>query len=494
MNEQDIPIVVSSEKISEFLLTRRIVNKNWPDSIKNIRGNISNAVQDMPEHPDLIKLLSGAHINYFHCLQILEILKKTEADTKNVFGRYSSQRYTNWQEIIKAYERDSVYIAEAAQIFSRNVQFEIPGTKKQIARLEQSKEECEKKCHDLEKSKNTIRNEYQVLCDQFGIKGDDIKKELVKGLERLPAAFDKIAKEVPGLLKAVNLYSSFSNNKDVLPLIRHIASAGNTTVYQYVYGEAPLSIEEPPLNIDTNNDEEVLQVSGDIDFGAVDFGDVNLETGDIDWGNFEEPNIEEVQVVAGGIDFGDSLEESGIVVESTGCSGGVAKGNEAYTLLDSPKYREQFIDEVYELEAFLKLRLYELSADKHQFCSIGSVENFTDHDAKSVLNMLSNVNVTLTSVTDETLYHLHQIKHSPNYVNILTAKLKQRLSAIDKIDRTREELKQKAVNYQEEATQLRPQLVRLVEQTKVLQKQIEADISKRYKNRVVNLTGANYAI
>lgn len=65
------------------------------------------------------------------------------------------------------------------------------------------------------------------------------------------------------------------------------------------------------------------------------------------------------------------------------------------------------------MEAFLKLRLYELStADKHQFCSLGSVENFADHDAKTVLEMLANVDICLGSAIDDTLYHLHQIKHS----------------------------------------------------------------------------------
>lgn len=31
-------------------------------------------------------------IHYFHCLRIVELLKGTEASTKNIFGRYSSQR------------------------------------------------------------------------------------------------------------------------------------------------------------------------------------------------------------------------------------------------------------------------------------------------------------------------------------------------------------------------------------------------------------------
>lgn len=36
------------------------------------------------------RLISDIH--YFHCLRIVEILKGTEASSKNIFGRYSSQR------------------------------------------------------------------------------------------------------------------------------------------------------------------------------------------------------------------------------------------------------------------------------------------------------------------------------------------------------------------------------------------------------------------
>ena len=49
-------------------------------------------------------------INYFHCLRIVEILKETEAASKNLFGRYSSQRMKDWQEIVRLYEKDGVYL------------------------------------------------------------------------------------------------------------------------------------------------------------------------------------------------------------------------------------------------------------------------------------------------------------------------------------------------------------------------------------------------
>lgn len=76
-------------------------------------------------------------INYFHCLKIIDILKETEADSKTFFGSYGSQRMKDWQEIVRLYERDNVYLAEAAQMLIRNVNYEVPSLKKQIAKYEQ---------------------------------------------------------------------------------------------------------------------------------------------------------------------------------------------------------------------------------------------------------------------------------------------------------------------------------------------------------------------
>lgn len=105
----------------------------------------------------------------------------------------------------------------------------------------------------------------------------------------------------------------------------------------------------PFLQIDFGDDGE-----GGIDFGEdIDFGDLNaaeagvtLQTGDIDWG-CDEPNADE-------IDFDISLKDSGITVESSGMEGGVARNNEALTLLDSPTYREQFLDELFEVILFFE--------------------------------------------------------------------------------------------------------------------------------------------
>lgn len=68
---------------------------------------------------------------------------------------------------------------------------------------------------------------------------------------------------------------------------------------------------------------------------------MKLETGDIDWG-IEETNDNE-------INFDISLKDTGITIESSGMEGGVAKNNEALSVLDHPHYRDQFLDELFEV-------------------------------------------------------------------------------------------------------------------------------------------------
>uniref|UniRef100_A0A182ITW4 Uncharacterized protein n=1 Tax=Anopheles atroparvus TaxID=41427 RepID=A0A182ITW4_ANOAO len=500
MNEADIPIDILAGKLLDWLVSRRIVDKNWHLHVRNIRNKISNAITDMPAHDELLQLLSGAHINYFHCQRIVDILKTTEADSKNVFGRYGSQRMKDWQEILKMYEKDSIYLAEAAQILVRNINYEIPGIRKQIKHLEQLGEEAEKKIDDLGRSEKVVYGEYQNMCKQLGVSGENIRQELVqKVFNDLPGMFEKVAASVSILKKAIELYASFVGDEQCLPLLRHVVAKGNTTVYEYVYGEPPLAVEEPQVKFDAQADASNEEEMGAIDFGddgaAIDFGGehidyeapVNLEVGDIDWGApVEAPDA------GNDIDFDVSLEESGIVVEEDGNSGGVAKGNEAYTVLDAPQYRDQFLNDLQELQAFLKMRLYQLSStDKAQLLTLTMMDSFPDHDEKSLARMMAEVEVVHSGLMEELLQHLHQIKHSPEYVDILTSKVKQKLSSIDKMKETAKALKEKSINFRQQSVDLKPKQMKIIEQTKTLQGQIEKDISKRYKNRVVNLYGTN---
>ncbi|XP_018311004.1 LOW QUALITY PROTEIN: uncharacterized protein [Mycetomoellerius zeteki] len=116
--EQDIPININARKLLDWLINRKHCKKDWHMNILPIRQKINNAIQNMPVHDDIALLLSGAYINYFYCVKIVKILKKTEANTKNLFERYGSQRMKDWQEILRLYEKDLEIRSEAYTILN----------------------------------------------------------------------------------------------------------------------------------------------------------------------------------------------------------------------------------------------------------------------------------------------------------------------------------------------------------------------------------------
>ncbi len=67
-----------------------------------------------------------AHINYFDCPKIFELLKSAnEPETKTLFGQYTSKRMKDWTEITKLYERDNIFLAEAAHLLISYINYDL---------------------------------------------------------------------------------------------------------------------------------------------------------------------------------------------------------------------------------------------------------------------------------------------------------------------------------------------------------------------------------
>ena len=309
----------------------------------------------------------------------MDILKETEADTKNFFGSYGSQRMKDWQEVVSAYKRNNVYLAEAAQLLSQSCSYEIPGLKKALTKSAQVQQECEKKEKDNLRKAAEFRSEFRKSCDQLGIKGDKIRQEIIELLSGLPETYGGIAEDSKELKGARLAYKEFlktaleedKNDVDVLPTLGFLMEKGNVTTYEWIHGEKPLSVEEPTLDFgDDDEDKEdanadVIDFGDDDDGGGIDFGDdAGGGGGEIDWGNLdaggEDANAE---IDWGTGDVADAaLDTSAIVVEDGGVSGGVARDSEALSMLDNRRTRTSVLDELTELLCFLEQRLFETEA------------------------------------------------------------------------------------------------------------------------------------
>ncbi|XP_061665456.1 CDK5 regulatory subunit-associated protein 3 isoform X2 [Syngnathoides biaculeatus] len=495
-NIQNVPIDIQTSKLLDWLIDRRHCNLKWQNAVKGIREKINGAMQDMPENDEIKQLLSGSYIHYFHCLRIVEILRGTEESSKNIFGKYSSQRMKDWQEIVNLYLADNVYLAEVASLLSRNVSYEGPALRKQLAKAKQLQQDMSRRELESQSSAATLRERYYAACKQYGIKGDNVPRELQALVKELPDVLDKVGTDAAGLEEKIQLYTAFTNfvcewSEPVLPMLTFAQKKGNTTFYEWRTGKVPTVVERPHFE----ETPAKAPTEDTIDWG--DFGTqepssgITVEDG-IDWGISVEPSSEDG---GGAIDWGDAdvaPVEIEIIQAGADCPEDVARGNDALSMLENAESRKQFIDELMELEAFLSQRLTEMGQESDvvamsQFQSAPHI--LLVQSSEHVRAMLSEVQDLLGRLTSLRMQHLFMILASPRYVERVTEVLMQKMKQADILELKALGMAEKRREALEEQSRLEPRVDLLAEHTQELKKMIEGDISKRYNNRPVNLMG-----
>ncbi|XP_053094882.1 CDK5 regulatory subunit-associated protein 3 isoform X1 [Pangasianodon hypophthalmus] len=500
-NIQNLPIDIQTSKLLDWLVDRRHCSLKWQNAVMLIREKINAALQDMPENEEIKQLLMGSYIHYFHCLRIVEILKGTEASSKNIFGRYSSQRMKDWQEIVSLYEKDNAYLAELASLLSRSVCYEGPALRKQVAKAQQLQQELSRRELECQSGAADMRERYYAACKQYGITGENVARELQALVKDLPTVLEETGRKAACLEETMKLYTAFTKfvcdwSEPVLPMLSFIQQKGNTTVYEWKTGNIPTVIERPVVEEappDTVTEETIDW--GNLCSGAeeVNFG-TTAEEG-VDWGITLESGKEETG--DGGIDWGETATaavEIEVVAAGTDCPEGVARGEDALSLLENLQTRNQFIDELMELEVFLCQRLSEMSEEgdmvaMSQFQLAPSI--IQGQTRQRVQAMLADVRHLLEGLTSLRMKHLFMIQASPRYVERVSDMLRQKLKQADILVLKQASLAERKQEALEEQASLEPRIDLLAAHTKELQKLIEADISKRYNNRPVNLMGVH---
>ncbi|KAL3284243.1 hypothetical protein HHI36_018406 [Cryptolaemus montrouzieri] len=171
---------------------------------------------------------------------------------------------------------------------------------------------------------------------------------------------------------------------------------------------------------------------------------------------------------------------------------GIAKDTEALTLLDNPSTRENIINNLLELEAFFKMRMLEMTneSDLLSLSQIQHAPSIIQLQTFETITVLSEkVNKALNNLTNKRTQHLHNLKHSLNYIDILTSNLNQKLSQVDRFKNCKITLENKIVETHREIKKIEKMVELLIMKTKELQKNIQDDISVKYKGRKVNIVG-----
>ncbi|NWY91476.1 CK5P3 protein, partial [Loxia curvirostra] len=236
---------------------------------------------------------------------------------------------------------------------------------------------------------------------------EDVRRELLAQVQALPSLLSRVGDGASALGDAIELYQACvafvcdSPGAEALPLLRHVVSHGNSSVFRWRTGQEPLRLErpEPP--------EAPEPPPGDTVGAGGDTGD----TGDdgIDWGDGGGQE--------GTITVLEAGTEAALGSHPAAAPEGVARGSDALTLLENPETRNQFIDELMELELFLAQRLLELEDEAMDVVAMSQLQLapavLQGQSSERLRAQLATARDLLAQLCSRSVQHLCMILASP---------------------------------------------------------------------------------
>jgi hypothetical protein len=237
--DADLPIDIHYDKLLEWLISRKKVPAKWQDAIRVVREKIDAALVQLPLVPEISQICSNtcttfcfcffvnekgvssylhlvaySDINYYHCEQIFSLLQQAEGDqSKSIFGRYNSALMHQWDEILKLYRKDCIFLAEAARSMVQNVQYELPTMKKSIQESERLVTELNRKRVYYDRSSQAYEEKFASSCQKLEISGDDIRAAVVASGKRLDGLIDALqtAASEERVGECIDFYTAFTH-------------------------------------------------------------------------------------------------------------------------------------------------------------------------------------------------------------------------------------------------------------------------------------------
>lgn len=116
---------------AEALIDRRIVPQKWLEQHKQIRDGLAKLYTDLPLLSEDLAGFRAKHVDheqlhYFDCKHVMTCLQNTdEGAARNFFGQYTSPVLKQWDALLKMYEKNNVFAADAARHIAHNTAYEM---------------------------------------------------------------------------------------------------------------------------------------------------------------------------------------------------------------------------------------------------------------------------------------------------------------------------------------------------------------------------------
>eukprot|EP00252_Welwitschia_mirabilis_P026300 TRINITY_DN8572_c0_g1_i1.p1 TRINITY_DN8572_c0_g1~~TRINITY_DN8572_c0_g1_i1.p1 ORF type:complete len:562 (-),score=126.15 TRINITY_DN8572_c0_g1_i1:198-1883(-) len=544
---QNVPIDIIYNRLGEWLVDRKRIPSDWRKRLNSLRARIAKALKLLPKDLDpSFSTLDQDSVGYLEAKRISKILLESNPEL-NIFGRLSGAA-GEWEAIVRAYEKDHLFLGEAAQIIIQNVNYEIPYGKKQIQKIQQQLLDLERKETDLKRNANASAIKYDEACQELGIKGKNIRSELLDMAKTLPTIFREVLEILcsDSVQSAVRYYQTFLQHAHteadkapslVLPSIRKICETPPILEVSAI-AEADSTVVASTTNISLDNEHTHINQPSSLEEIDWNIGIVDHQPNEKNLGCAEQPEIcvnakmefstpitettlQDVDTEIQGLHSldvntrGDESFESEIcwdisIEDTSGTINeevpeqesvrndldnvkGVEEGNIQRSPFLETQYRSKLVDDLFELKAFLRQRIVEMETEE-----TSSLQNqvqavapsaLQQHGSDSLRRMVSSVSQALQLLTNRKTCDLIMILNSKRFLERLELSLIQKKQYEAKLLENLKDITKRRMELRNSLSSLWPKQEEAKTKTRELKNLTETSLSTIFGGRPVNIIG-----
>ncbi|TVU11424.1 hypothetical protein EJB05_45010 [Eragrostis curvula] len=532
---RNLPIDIAFARLQEWLVDRKRVPQDWRKRLAGIRARIAAAFPSLPRdlHPSLLAL-EPEEIGYLEAKKIYSILLESNTESRNIFGRLTGTA-GEWESIVKAYEKDHVFLGEAAQIMVQNVNYDIPYQRKQMQKNQQQLAELDRREADIKRLAALSATRYVEACQELGLQGINVREELIESAKTLPSTFSKILEVLNSdpVSKAIEYYTAFvkechtedKGNCDCVlhnlkqlqanPPSLHVSvctevesslketskSHGSTLTTEGQNDSAPafdidwdISVDANEIDWDIGAVDQPIEESGD-GFGSYEIIDANIELAgseNYDVSVSDNPSANKESEICWDVSA-DSYEENANINNAPAELGESQMLDEDRSQLLEKEYRNDILDDLLEVKSFLVQRLGEMgnadtSSLQHQ---VQAVSPFVlqQYAPDTLENMLVEISAAITLLTNQKTLDLIMILNSKRFLDRLVSSLEEKKHHEVKLREGLGDLSVKRMELQNALSSSWPKQEAAITKTRELKKLCETTLSSVFDGRPVHIIG-----